>query len=472
MLSSEPAAANATRPLPAFRARPFTSQLFSDRLERLVPNVAPVAAVLAITAMLVALAYGMNHTSYLVWGGFWVAPVLLVLSIPVAYRAARLDGDVIGRIVLAAAALKVLVAPLMRYWMAYGLYGGASDATAYHTAGELLAPLFRHGNYGELGQISGTRFLEVLTGQVYAVIGPTRLGGFMVFSWLGFLGLYLFYRAFRIAYPDGDGRRYALLVFFFPTLFFWPSSIGKDAFMVLVLGVAALGTAQLLTGRIRGLIWLALGMWGATIVRPHMALIVGAGLAVAAPIAALRGGASNDGRRRGRMGGVVLLFGLIVSAPTLIGVAENFFNLESLNTQTAQEQFDEVTRRSGENGSTFTAFSPNNPVGFILSTGTVLFRPFPGEVRNAQGLLTSLECLALLVLCLLALRRLFRLPRETFRRPYVAFTVGYTFAFIYAFSSIVNFGILARQRAQLLPLVFVALCLPLQRIPESTSASR
>ena len=159
----------------------------------------------------------MNHNSYIVWGGFWVAPVLFILSLPIASRAARRDGDAIGRIVLIAAGVKVFAAPLLRYWMAFSVYGGSADAARYHDAGVGLAPLLRRGIYSGLGEISGTRFLEVLTGQVYALTGPTRLGVFMVFSWFGFLGCYLFYRAFRIAYPDGDGRRYAMLVFFFPT---------------------------------------------------------------------------------------------------------------------------------------------------------------------------------------------------------------------------------------------------------------
>jgi hypothetical protein len=430
------------------------------QVDRLIPNRAPLAAVVAITAVLVALSYGMNHTSYIVWGGFWVAPVLLILSLPVASRAARLDGDAIGRIVLVAAAVKVVAAPLLRYWMAFNLYGGSADAALYHRSGAVLAPLFRHGIYRDLGEISGTRFLEILTGQVYAVTGPTRLGGFMVFSWFSFLGLYLFYRAFRIAYPDGDGRRYALLVFFFPTLLFWPSSIGKEAFMVLVLGAAALGAAQLLAGRFRGLVWLALGLWGAAVMRPHMALIVGAGLVVAALLTVLRGGSHGHRRQRGRLGGAVLLLALLLAGSTLIGVAENFLGLDSLNTQTAQEQLDETTRRSGEGGSTFTTFSPNNPLGFVLSGVTVLFRPFPLEVRNAQAMLTSLEGLGLLALVVVSLRRLVRLPLEVLRRPYVAFALVYTFAFIYAFSSLGNFGILARQRSQLLPVLFVVLCIP------------
>lgn len=440
-----------------------------SRVDRLIPNHAPAVAVLAMGAILVALAYGMNHASYMVWGGFWVGPVLLILSVPMVNRAARLDGDALGRIVLIAAAIKVFAAPLLRYWMAFSLYGGSSDAALYHRSGKLLAPLIRDGIYRNLGDISGTRFIEILTGHVYALTGPTRLGGFMVFSWFSFLGLYLFYRAFRTAYPDGDGRRYALLVFFFPTLFFWPSSIGKEAFMLLALGAATLGAAQLIVGRFRGLVWLGLGLWGAAIVRPHMALIVAAGLLLAAPLAFLRGGAQSERRQRGRLGSALILVGLLMAGSTLVDVAEEFFGLDSLNTQTAQDQLDETTRRSGERGSTFTSYSPNNPVGFVLSGMTVLFRPFPFEVRSPQAVLTSLEGLGLLALCALALRRLVRVPRELLRQPYVAFAVVYTFAFIFAFSSIVNFGILARQRSQLLPLLFVVLCIP--RSPARSQSS-
>ena len=91
--------------------------------------------------------------------------------------------------------------------------------------------------------------------------------------------------------------------------------------------------------------------------------------------------------------------------------------------------------------------------------------------------------MSLLVLCFASRRRLARVPREVLRRPYVAFATVYTFAFIYAFSSVLNFGILVRQRAQLLPALFVVMCILRpedaeqsgeidQRIPERTSASR
>lgn len=424
------------------------------------PNWIPLVAVAGIAAVLAAVGYGMNHTPYIIWGGFLVAPVLMVLSLPVATSAARHDGDAIGRVVLAAAATKIFISPVLRYWMTFSVYGGNGDAGVYHAAGKVLAPLFRKGVYTNLGEISGTRFIEILTGQVYVLTGPTRLGGFMVFSWFAFIGCYLFYRAFRIACPDGDGRRYALLVFFFPTLLFWPSSIGKEAFMMLTLGAAALGTAQLIAGRLRGLAWLGLGLWGAVVLRPHMALIVATGLAVAAPIALVAAGARGERRHRRRLSAAVLVLALVLSGPTVIGLAENFLGLESLSAESTQERLGAVTQQTAQGGSRFSSVSPNNPVGFAIGAVTVLFRPFPIEAHNAQAVLAGLEGIALLALCVVSFRHLARLPRELFRRPYAAFALVYTFAFIFAFANVVNFGILVRQRAQLLPVLFVLMCIP------------
>jgi hypothetical protein len=47
--------------------------------------------------------------------------------------------------------------------------------------------------------------------------------------------------------------------------------------------------------------------------------------------------------------------------------------------------------------------------------------------------------------------------------PYVAFAVSYTAMFVFAFSSVGNFGIMTRQRTQVLPLVLVLLAIPAAR---------
>ena len=55
---------------------------------------------------------------------------------------------------------------------------------------------------------------------------------------MAFAGCWLFYRAFQIAVPDGDHYRYAKLIFLWPSLLYWPSSIGKDSWMLLTIAIA------------------------------------------------------------------------------------------------------------------------------------------------------------------------------------------------------------------------------------------
>jgi hypothetical protein len=53
------------------------------------------------------------------------------------------------------------------------------------------------------------------------------------------------------------------------------------------------------------------------------------------------------------------------------------------------------------------------------------------------------------------------------RRPYIAFVLAYVAVFVFAFSSFANFGLLARQRLQVMPIFLVLLS-----IPSAKAASR
>jgi hypothetical protein len=97
-----------------------------------------------------------------------------------------------------------------------------------------------------------------------------------------------------------------------------------------------------------------------------------------------------------------------------------------------------------------------------------VFRPWPYEATNLQSLFASLEGLFLLGLILMSLRRFAALPRAMIRRPYVTYALVYCLVFLYAFSSIGNFGILSRQRVQLYPFLAVLLCVPVQYGLEAT----
>ncbi len=116
---------------------------------------------------------------------------------------------------------------------------------------------------------------------IYALTGPSRLGGFLVYSFIGFWGLFLFHRAARIGLPEGSQRRYALLVFFLPSLVFWPSSIGKEAVMMLSLGLCALRSGADPRASGLGVDLPGAGVGLGYMVRPHVPVVVLAALAVA-----------------------------------------------------------------------------------------------------------------------------------------------------------------------------------------------
>jgi hypothetical protein len=122
--------------------------------------------------------------------------------------------------------------------------------------------------------------------------------------------------------------------------------------------------------------------------------------------------------------------------------------------------FDYADQQSGQGGSEFEAVRIKSPAQFPSAVLAVLFRPWPWESTNLQALIASAEGTLLLVLGLRSWRQFMRLPRFLFQVPYVAYALTYTLMFVIAFSSISNFGILTRQRTQVLPIVLVLLVMP------------
>ena len=124
----------------------------------------------------------------------------------------------------------------------------------------------------------------------------------------------------------------------------------------------------------------------------------------------------------------------------------------------------ESARRTGQGGSSFAAPSAvSSPVKLPLAAVTILFRPFLYEAHNAQVAVTALESTLLLCLTISRRRSVWQAIRHPRRRPYVAFVAVYMTGFVFAFSTIANFGILARERTQLLPFFMVLLAIPARR---------
>jgi hypothetical protein len=437
------------------------------------PVVVVSIGFVAIGAFVVLLIALMQTTSYDFWGAPLVFPFLIVATIPALRRQARREVDPrIFWILVAGLTLKLL-GGLARYYQAFVLYE-KGDARSYHEVGVQIADRFLHGNLDPgLGSVSPEDAVGLVTGAIYTVFRPSILIGFLVFSWLGFLGLFWFYKAFQLAVPEGRWHTYARLLFFLPSLLFWPSSIGKEAWMMFAIGLAAFGAARLLWGekRIRGGVFLALGLAGAAWVRPHFAGILVIALTIAYLIRRSPSGLGQLGPLV-KLGTAILVSLVAIFA---LGRAEHFFvdrgfrvegGLGSVGGVTSVLR--QTTSQTSSGGSQFTVSGIDSPKGLFVSAGTVLFRPLPSEAGNPQAVLTAVESSFLLIFSIARWRWILAALRSIRRQPYVAFMAAFAFGSILALSSIANFGILARERVLLLPAYLVFLSIP----PPASPASR
>ncbi len=379
-------------------------------------------------------------------------PLLLLLSAPIFLRAARSEHrfDLAGLLA---------VGLLLRFLAAYYRFTHAADAITYQDAGSQLAVAYRKFDFGAPtgSPIPGTGGMKVIAGVVSVFTNSSMFASFLVFAWLGFLGCYCFYRAVVVALPDADHRRYARLVFLWPTLLFWPSSIGKDCWLLFTIGLASLGAARVLARRGGGYSLLVLGLLGGSIVRPHVSLMVMAAFAVALLIGRRprRPGLRTPGALAKIVGiAVIVVVGGVLANNTAKLLHTSDLN-ESINAGLAAN-----AARTTQGGSAFTPANPQNPIGYLESAVTIVARPFPNEAHGPEGIGTSFEAMLLACFALASWRRLATIPRRVRGQPFVTYALLFTLMFFYAFGTIGNFGILARQRSQLMPFLFVLLSLP------------
>lgn len=418
----------------------------------------------AIAAYVLMLVRALDSWQYNESGALLVLPFLLTIGIPVIVGVTRHDSQPLTRLILIAFVAK-LAASLVRYQVITEVYE-SGDALAYHDKASVIAQSFRSGTITMLELLPtqrGTEFIDHLVAVIYVITGPTIIGGFLVMSFLGFWGLFLFYRAALIALPQLEHRRYALLLFFLPSLLFWPSSLGKEAWMLLALGVVAYGAARILTRSAGGYALFALGTWATFMARPHVAVIVFASMGVAYLLR--RGGSVIPGTSTlvKIVGSVVLVAGL------MFGIAAAS---DALKIGTAADEspsisavLDETVRRTGQGDSSIEAVRVNSPLDYPQAVVNVMFRPFLWEARSATVLFSALESTVLVLLFVFGWRRITAIPRAALVHPYLAFAILFTILFVLAFSSIGNLGIIARQRTQVLPFVLLILAWPAAQTP-------
>lgn len=359
-------------------------------------------------------------------------------------------------LLVAGLAMKLL-ASLLRYWVSFsGNLYSRSDAKTYDEAGREIADKYlSQGSLPPFKSYTGSNFLRLLTGLLYEVIPPSTLAAFFVFGWFSFMGYIMFWRAMRRTVKPGQDRRYLILLLFMPSVAYWPSSLGKEAVVIFGLGMASLGYARTITAApFSGAALMGAGIVLVTYVRPHVAIVVLIGIAISTIV-----------RKRSAKEIVGTLITVALFIPVVgftVGQASAYFRgdvtSQAARDNTAQEAQDRTSQGNSEFDNA--AVQPTNPVGFPYAAMTVIVRPFPWESPSLQEFATSIESAFVGFLLIRNGRQVFGQIRRD--NAYAIYAFVSLVVFIVLFSNFNNFGILARQRTQVAPFLFLLMALPVR----------
>ena len=295
----------------------------------------------------------------------------------------------------------------------------------------------------ELGQ--GTLNTRTLTWLHYVGVSSSYNATRLSFALIGFMGMFFTYRAGSLVIKREDPRLFFAFAFM-PSILFWSSILGKDPIAFFGIAVYTYGVVAWHTlGRLRYLIWVALGLTVAVYIRMWFGPIL------LIPLALL-GWMRSEGVAKRTAFVALGAIGVLVSPLVLqesIGVDFSQKG-ELLQAADTMSRMFPTTGSSLEvpdlaTGSQLLGFAP-------LGIFTALFRPLPGEVRNVFGTLTGLENAFLLFL---AVRAVWRTRWRELKEPLVGWAIltVLIWASVYSVAAFQNLGTMSRYKLQITPLL-------------------
>lgn len=343
---------------------------------------------------------------------------------------------------------------------------GGVDAVDYQREGERIARSLRALDFSvDAGRaVPGTGAVRWLSGIINLFTGSTYVATYLVFAVLAFVGQVLFIMAIRSTVTQRQFRLLAVLVMAWPALSFWPSSIGKESVVLFGVGLTMQGASRVYRRQASGSLLLLAGLFAVGMVRPHVALIVLSALVV--------GMLARHERGRSRILAQLAVVAVVAIGTTWLSSASaDLFGLEGIDgIEDIGVALDFAQNRTSQDLSQFQVVRVDSPLDYPLAAVTVLVRPFPWEANNVMAFASALEGMVLAGLLAWSVPGLLTERRRLLSNGLMLHSVAFTSVFIFLFSAIGNFGILSRQRAQVLPfvLVLVAIGLGAQRQTIST----
>lgn len=288
-----------------------------------------------------------------------------------------------------------------------------------------------------------TGFTVRVSGLAMILLGPDVHAAFLLFALIGYAGLVALAVAFARSHDGAPVEQYLAWLVFFPSLWYWPSALGKDALLLAGLGIAVMG----FVGRRGRVGWLSLasGIGLVFMVRPQVAVVVVASMVVAFWIA-------SDARwtlARGVQGVALILGGLVLTALASGALGIQLFSVGEIETYL-------------EARGTASAFGGSAVVGYggvtgvLLGVVNVLFRPFPFEARGVAALIAAAEVTVLWSIAIWKRREIVDHYRTHRRSRLLWFGIVFVSAYVLLTGlALANLGLIARQRVHIFPFLLM-----------------
>jgi hypothetical protein len=419
---------------------------------------------------------GILCSPFSLWVLFWTSPrdypflssmfwVPLVVCGCVLLFTPLWRGDRFVKVLFGAGMAMRIAAAGAYVWTGFFLFDSSVDAFHYWTKGLVLAEQYSFVGWAAFPPPFWSSNLVLnICGIMTLVVGNALPTLFVIFSFAALFGGYFFYRAFCIAFPNGNRRLYGLLVIFLPSILYWSSAIGKDAMEQLFIGMSAYGVARIARRlEVRAVLICVIGATGAAAFRPHVGAMLAISMLLPITLGKIKGGWMAVSTK------ILLLPVLLACTYLLLRQAQSFVGAENADLKGGIQVLEQRNIDTQQGGSTF---NQGQSLSSRIALGPFLpFRPFPWEVHNLMGAAAALEGLGLFFWAWRRRREFWALIRE-WRDPYVGFLLAFALQFSVIFAAATsNFGILVRQRIMLIPIVLMLFCakLPARGVLGSSS---
>lgn len=290
----------------------------------------------------------------------------------------------------------------------------------------------------------GTKGVVFISGILIHGVGLSFLGVFLVFNIFGAIGLLAFDGSLKcvVSGKDKYTRFLASVIVFLPSISFWSAGLGKDALSFFSVGLAVWSSIDI--RRRWCLLVLALSVM--LLVRPHMAGILGLGLASSFVLQ----------RRVPFLQRVLLGASALMASFFLVPFGLNYAGVSE--GADASDVISYIETRQGYNldgGGAVEISEMSLPIQLF----TYLFRPTLFEVRDPFSLAAGLDNLILLFLFVVGGRALIKspLPSNLLDHNRIFLWVYSILAWLVLAMTTANLGIALRQKWMFAPMLIFLL---------------